>query len=84
MLAIPVATGVFYNYSGRQLRSEISALLMSASFIIVATNAVLLRRIEPKFKKKIRNYFKPDCLNLKTQKTSNKKSAYLCWSRISV
>ena len=52
VLAIPVATGVFYNYFGWQLRSEISALLMSASFIIVATNAVLLRRIEPKFKKK--------------------------------
>ena len=50
VLAIPVAAGVFYNSFGWQLRPEISALLMSVSSIIVATNAVLLKRIEPKLK----------------------------------
>ncbi|MBI2054895.1 MAG: copper-translocating P-type ATPase [Candidatus Sungbacteria bacterium] len=48
MLAIPVAAGVFYTSLGWSLRPEISALLMSASSIIVATNAVLLKRIESK------------------------------------
>jgi len=50
VLAIPVAAGVFYNSLGWSLRPEISALLMSASSIIVATNAVLLKRIEPKLR----------------------------------
>ena len=48
MLAIPVAAGVFYNSLGWSLRPEIAALLMSASSIIVATNAVLLKRVESK------------------------------------
>ncbi len=48
MLAIPVAAGVFYSSFGLTLRPEISALLMSASSIIVATNAVLLKQVEPK------------------------------------
>ena len=51
MLAIPVAAGVFYNSFGLSLRPEISALLMSASSIIVATNAVLLKRVESSLKK---------------------------------
>lgn len=50
VLAIPVAAGVFYNSFGWSLRPEISALLMSASSIIVATNAVLLKRVESKLK----------------------------------
>ncbi len=50
VLAIPVAAGVFYNSFGWSLRPEISALLMSASSIIVATNAVLLKRVEPKLR----------------------------------
>ncbi len=50
VLAIPVAAGVFYNSLGWSLRPEISALLMSASSIIVATNAVLLKRVESKLK----------------------------------
>ena len=50
LLAIPVAAGVFYTSFGLSLRPEISALLMSASSIIVATNAVLLKRVEPKLK----------------------------------
>ncbi len=50
VLAIPVAAGVFYNSFGLLLRPEISALLMSASSIIVATNAVLLKRVESKLK----------------------------------
>lgn len=50
VLAIPIAAGVFYNTFGISLRPEISALLMSASSIIVATNAVLLKRIESKLK----------------------------------
>lgn len=50
VLAIPVAAGVFYNSLGWSLRPEISALLMSASSIIVATNAVLLKRVESRLK----------------------------------
>ena len=46
VLAIPVAAGAFYPAFGWVLRPEISALLMSASSIIVATNAVLLKRVE--------------------------------------
>lgn len=46
VLAIPVAAGVFYNSLGWSLRPEISALLMSASSIFVALNAVMLRRSE--------------------------------------
>ncbi len=44
LLAIPVAAGVFYRSLGWSLRPEISALLMSLSSIIVAVNAVSLRR----------------------------------------
>ncbi len=46
VLAIPVAAGVFYHSLGWSLRPEVSALLMSASSIIVAVNAVMLRRSE--------------------------------------
>jgi len=44
LLAIPLAAGAFYRSFGWSLRPEISALLMSASSIIVALNAVSLRR----------------------------------------
>ena len=46
ILAIPVAAGVLYPSLGIQLRPEWAALLMSVSSIIVATNAVLLKRVE--------------------------------------
>ena len=46
LLAIPIAAGVLYPKFGISLRPEISALLMSVSSIIVATNAVLLNRTE--------------------------------------
>ncbi|MDO8503976.1 MAG: copper-translocating P-type ATPase [bacterium] len=46
LLAIPIAAGVLYPNFGIFLRPEISALLMSVSSIIVATNAVLLNRVE--------------------------------------
>lgn len=46
LLAIPVAAGVLYPRFGIVLRPEIAALLMSISSIIVATNAVLLKRVE--------------------------------------
>lgn len=46
VLAIPVAAGILYPRFGIMLRPEWSALLMSASSIIVATNAVLLKRAE--------------------------------------
>ncbi|HLB51786.1 copper-translocating P-type ATPase [candidate division WWE3 bacterium RIFCSPHIGHO2_12_FULL_38_15] len=46
LLAIPVAAGVLYPSFQISLRPEISALLMSISSIIVATNAVLLKRTE--------------------------------------
>src|SRR6266849_4172277 len=46
ILAIPVAAGILYPNFGIILRPEVSALLMSASSIIVATNSVLLKRAE--------------------------------------
>jgi Cu2+-exporting ATPase len=46
VLAIPVAAGVLYPALGIVLRPEWSALLMSLSSIIVAVNAVLLKRVE--------------------------------------
>ncbi len=46
LLAIPVAAGALYHWLGWSLRPEFSALLMSASSIIVAVNAVMLRRSE--------------------------------------
>jgi len=46
ILAIPVAAGVLYPKFGITLRPEFSALLMSISSIIVAVNAVLLKRAE--------------------------------------
>ena len=46
VLAIPIAAGVLYPNFGITLRPEIAALLMSVSSIIVATNAVLLKRAE--------------------------------------
>ncbi len=45
LLAIPVAAGVLYPAFGVMLRPEWSALLMSLSSIVVATNAVLLKRV---------------------------------------
>lgn len=46
VLAIPIAAGILYPKYGIFLRPEIAALLMSISSIIVAINAVLLRRAE--------------------------------------
>lgn len=46
LLAIPVAAGLLYPSFGISLRPEVAALLMSISSIIVATNAVLLKRAE--------------------------------------
>ena len=48
VLSIPIAAGAFYNSLGLSLSPEFAALLMSASSIIVATNAVLLKRVERK------------------------------------
>ena len=46
VLAIPIAAGILYPRFGITLRPEFSALLMSLSSIIVAVNAVLLKRAE--------------------------------------
>jgi Cu2+-exporting ATPase len=46
LLAIPVARWRLFPSAGIELRPEWSALLMSASSIIVATNAVLLKGVE--------------------------------------
>ncbi len=46
VLAIPIAAGALYPAYGIMLRPEWSALLMSVSSIIVAVNAVLLKRVE--------------------------------------
>ncbi len=45
LLAIPMAAGVLYPSQGILLRPEWSALLMSASTLIVTFNALLLRRM---------------------------------------
>ncbi len=50
VLAIPVAGGILYPGFGIMLRPEFAALLMSVSSIIVAVNAVLLKRVESKLK----------------------------------
>jgi P-type E1-E2 ATPase len=46
VVAIPVAAGILYPL-GILLSPAVSALAMSASSITVATNAVLLKRVEP-------------------------------------
>jgi Cu2+-exporting ATPase len=46
VLAIPVAAGALFPATGFVLGPQWSALLMSASSLIVATNAVLLKRVE--------------------------------------
>ena len=46
LAAVPVAAGALFPAYGIELRPEWSALLMSLSSIIVATNAVLLKRVE--------------------------------------
>ena len=46
VLAIPVAGGILYPNFGIMLRPEFAALLMSVSSIIVAVNAVMLKRVE--------------------------------------
>jgi Cu2+-exporting ATPase len=45
LLAIPIAAGVLYPSYGITLKPEFAALLMSISSIIVAVNAVSLKRI---------------------------------------
>lgn len=50
ILAIPIAGGILYPGWGIMLRPEFAALLMSISSIIVATNAILLKRIEPRLR----------------------------------
>jgi len=49
VIAIPIAAGVLYPW-GILLRPEVGALAMSLSSITVATNAVLLKRIEKKLR----------------------------------
>jgi Cu2+-exporting ATPase len=46
LLAIPIAAGILYPRFGITLRPEFSALLMSISSIIVAVNAVMLKKVE--------------------------------------
>lgn len=46
LLAIPTAAGILYPTFGIELRPEFAAPLMSLSSIIVATNAILLKRTE--------------------------------------
>lgn len=46
ILAIPIAGGILYPSFGIMLRPEFAALLMSISSIVVAINAVLLKRVQ--------------------------------------
>jgi len=45
-IAIPIAAGIFEPAFGLVLRPEIAALSMSGSSLLVATNALLLRRLK--------------------------------------
>lgn len=45
LIALPIAAGVFEPSIGLQLRPEWAALAMSGSSFIVATNAILLKRL---------------------------------------
>jgi Cu2+-exporting ATPase len=44
-IALPIAAGVFYSGFGLMLRPEIAALSMSGSSLIVAVNALALKRL---------------------------------------
>ena len=44
-IALPIAAGVFEPSVGLVLRPEIAALTMSGSSVIVAMNAMLLKRL---------------------------------------
>jgi Cu2+-exporting ATPase len=44
-VALPIAAGVFYPVFGLVLRPEIAALSMSGSSVLVAVNALLLKRL---------------------------------------
>jgi len=46
-IALPIAAGVFEPAFGLVLRPEIAALSMSGSSVLVATNALLLKRLRP-------------------------------------
>jgi P-type Cu2+ transporter len=46
-VALPIAAGVFAPAFGLVLRPEIAALSMSGSSVIVAVNALLLKRLQP-------------------------------------
>lgn len=45
-MAFPIAVGLFYPAFGLLLRSEITALSVAGSSLIVAVNAVLLKNAE--------------------------------------
>jgi Cu2+-exporting ATPase len=45
-VAIPIAAGVLEPTYGVSLRPEVAALLMSGSSLLVAVNALLLRRLK--------------------------------------
>ena len=45
VIALPIAAGVFYPAFGIMLSPEIAALSMSGSSLIVALNALLLKRL---------------------------------------
>lgn len=45
VIALPIAAGVFYPAFGLMLRPEIAAISMSGSSVIVAVNALLLKRL---------------------------------------
>ena len=45
-VALPIAAGVFYPAFGLVLRPEMAALSMSGSSVIVAVNALMLKRLE--------------------------------------
>jgi Cu2+-exporting ATPase len=59
VIAIPIAAGVLYPL-GILLSPAVAALAMSASSITVATNAVLLKRVEPQLREAADRNAQPD------------------------
>jgi Cu2+-exporting ATPase len=72
LVAIPIAAGILYPI-GILLSPAVSALAMSASSITVATNAVLLKRVEPHLRLATADAAPVNATNARTASTSGVK-----------
>jgi len=69
VIAIPIAAGVLYPV-GILLNPAVAALAMSASSITVATNAVLLKRVEPQLRSASDKTAQPDAATARLAQTA--------------